>query len=173
METREKSDQYIDEICSSTWKEVYRFIYYKVQNREEAEDITQETYEKALPYLQSDQVSESSCTGFLKTIAFNIIRDNWRKQKRRGTEIHLDDTVSDLLGTDDFADGMVDREWIMDAMNSLNAEWRRVVELRVIKGYSVAETAKIMDKSEGNIRVMQYRALQSIASLLYGNSYKR
>jgi len=38
----------IEDICSLTWETVYRFVYYKVQNRQEAEDITQETYVKAL-----------------------------------------------------------------------------------------------------------------------------
>lgn len=42
----------IEEICANTWEPLYRFIYYRVQNREEAEDITQETYVKAISYCQ-------------------------------------------------------------------------------------------------------------------------
>lgn len=167
-ETGKDNDEWVDELCSCTWKEVYRFIYYKVQNREEAEDITQEAYERALPFLYSNRMDEPKCTGFLKAIALNIIRDNWRKQKRHGTVIRLDDTVTDMPNENDFSDGMIDREWILDALNSLEPEQRRIVELRVLKGYSVAETAKIMEKKEGNIRVMQYRALKSIAEILKG-----
>lgn len=42
----------IEKLCLATWESLYRFIYYKVQNREEAEDITQETYVKTLNSLQ-------------------------------------------------------------------------------------------------------------------------
>lgn len=48
----EKDTDAIEEICSLTWKTVYRFIYFKVQNRQEAEDITQETYVRTLSYLK-------------------------------------------------------------------------------------------------------------------------
>lgn len=160
------NDKLIEEICSSTWKDIYRFIYYKVQNREEAEDITQETYVKALPYLQDEKVSIDKCKGFLKTVALNIIRDNWRKNKRQGFLMNLDDVDPERLGEDDFVDATVIREWTENALKTLNEEQRLVIELRILKGYTVAETAKYMNKSEGNIRVMQYRALQSLGNVL-------
>ncbi|WP_243120828.1 hypothetical protein [Pelotomaculum sp. FP] len=43
---REGDFRSIEQICLATWEPLYRFIYFKVQNREEAEDITQETYVK-------------------------------------------------------------------------------------------------------------------------------
>lgn len=165
-EENEKYDKWVEEVCSCTWKEVYHFIYYKVQSREEAEDITQETYAKALPFLQNKKVIPSKCIGFLKTTAFNILRDNWRKDKRCGFIYNIDETEPELFCEEDFTNSMVDRECIMNALNSLNSEQRRVIELRILKGYSIAETAKILDKKEGNIRVIQHRALQNIAELL-------
>lgn len=71
----------IEEICSLTWKAVYRFIYFKVQNRQEAEDITQEAYVKALSYLKRNNVEVEKHISFLKTTALNILRDRWRKKK--------------------------------------------------------------------------------------------
>ena len=46
--TEEELKKWIEKLCMDTWRETYRFIYYKVGNREEAEDITQETYAKAM-----------------------------------------------------------------------------------------------------------------------------
>ncbi len=60
-DSREYNTAFIEELCSGTWKEVYRFIYYKVGNREEAEDITQETYAKALDYLKCQKRTYRSC----------------------------------------------------------------------------------------------------------------
>ena len=58
---------------SATWEPLYRFIYYKVQNREEAEDITQETYVKTLTYIQEYKMAEGNLPGFMRTVALNIL----------------------------------------------------------------------------------------------------
>ncbi|MEW5323650.1 sigma factor [Geobacillus thermoleovorans] len=81
---------WIEQLCLSTWESVYRLIYFKVQNREEAEDITQETYVRAIPYLQKNRVSPDKQMAFLKTVALNIIRDRWRQHQRRGTTADLE-----------------------------------------------------------------------------------
>lgn len=168
-ESKRDNDEFIEELCSSTWKEIYGFIYYKVQNKEEAEDITQETYAKALPYLQNGKVSMEKSRGFLKTIALNIIRDNWRKKQRQGVIMNLDDVEYEQTGEDDFTDVYAIREWTEYALKTLNEKQRTIIELRILKGYSVAETAKHMNKSEGNIRVIQYRALQNLNTVLKEN----
>lgn len=77
----------IEQICAATWEPLYRFIYAKVQNREEAEDITQETYFKTLVYLREHKSLPENLQGYMKTIALNIVRDRWRQKKRRGTQV--------------------------------------------------------------------------------------
>ncbi|HHW48101.1 MAG TPA: sigma-70 family RNA polymerase sigma factor [Clostridiaceae bacterium] len=164
----------IEEICSSTWESVYRFIYLRVQNREEAEDITQETYVKALSRFQKNGIDDvDKYTSFLKTVSLNILRDRWRKNKRRGTGVSLENTDPLKLATDDPIETSTQRALIDAALKSISEEQRKVVELRIIKGYSVAETAKIMNKKEGAIRVLQYRALQAIAAFLENNSLQK
>ncbi|MDD3899257.1 MAG: hypothetical protein PHE82_09995 [Syntrophomonadaceae bacterium] len=63
----------IEELCSATWEPLYRFIYYKVQNREEAEDINQETYVNTLTYTQEYKMAEGNLPGFMRTVALNIL----------------------------------------------------------------------------------------------------
>lgn len=72
----------IEKICLDTWEPLYRFIYYKVQNREEAEDITQETYIRSLEYLKKRTFSPDNFLAFMKTVSLNLIRDRWRQKKR-------------------------------------------------------------------------------------------
>lgn len=157
---------FIEELCASTWKEVYRFIYYKVGNREEAEDITQETYAKALDYLQRETTVIDNYGNFLKTVAMNILRDQWRKKNRMGIRLELEDINMEELILEDFTETSARRELIESAMENLNPEQRRVIELRILKGYTAAETARVLNKKESNIRVIQYRALQSLAAIL-------
>lgn len=164
-ETSSNTDS-IEEICSATWEPVYRYIYYKVQNREEAEDITQETYAKALSYLKKGNINPDKYIGFLKTVALNILRDLWSKKKRRGTHVDLEAMNPLDHSLEDPSEMRTERILIENALIQLNKEQRTVIELRIIKGHSVAETARIMNKKEVTIRVMQYRALQVLAEIL-------
>lgn len=83
--------------------------------------------------------------------------------------MNLDDVEYEQTGEDDFTDVYAIREWTEYPLKTLNEEQRTIIELRILKGYSVAETAKHMNKSEGNIRVIQYRALQNLNTVLKEN----
>jgi RNA polymerase sigma-70 factor (ECF subfamily) len=158
--------EFIEAICADTWKELYRFIYYKVQNREEAQDITQETYVRAITYLEKNKAKVENYSGYLKTVAINIIRDQWRSKKRWGNPINIDEITADTLSEADFTDHVNDRSMLEEAMRQLSPEQQEVITLRIIKGYSSAETARIMGRKEGTVRVIQYRALQTLTKLL-------
>ncbi len=160
----------VEEICTATWEPLYRFIYYKVQNREEAEDITQETYVKAMSYLQRGSINPEKYIGFLKTVALNVLRDLWRKNKRRGTNVNIESINPNENAIEDPTKTSAQRILIENALIQLNKEQRTVIELRIIKGFSVADTAKLMNKKEVTIRVMQHRALQILATILKTNN---
>jgi RNA polymerase sigma-70 factor (ECF subfamily) len=159
----------IEEICSSTWEPLYRFIYFKVQNRQEAEEITQETYVKALTHFKKNSINIDKYIGYLKIISLNVLRDKWRKSKRQGNVIDIEAINPEEAAVEDDTEASAQRELIQSALNALNEEQRTVVELRIIKGYSAAETAKIMNKKEGTVRVLQYRALKTLAETLKKN----
>lgn len=156
----------IEDICEKTWEPLYRYIYYKVQNREEAEDLTQETYAKALSYPKLDKIGFGRYMSFFKTVALNLIKDRWRRNKIRGTNLNIDSISQIEASTDDIADITNQQLYIRRSLNKLNEEQRRVIELRIINGYSVSETAKLMDISAGNVRVLQYRALKNLVAIM-------
>lgn len=166
INTNSESDpKVIEEMCSSTWETLYKYIYFKVQNREEAEDITQETYVKTLSYVQKNNMKIDKYIAFLKTVALNVLRDRWRKGKRQGTSVDFENVNPIELSLDDATETFASQELIKTALKVLKAEYRTVIELRIIKGYSLAETAKIMNKKEENISVLQFRALQSLSKI--------
>lgn len=169
MLEEDKNKMSIEALCASTWEPLYRFIYYKVQNRQEAEEITQETYVKALSYFQKNNVHIEKTLGYLKTISLNLLRDKWRKRKRQGQIIDLEAINPGEAAVADETEASAQRELIQAALLRLNSDQRMVVELRIIKGYSTAETAKLMNKKDGAVRVLQYRALQNLAAMLKNN----
>lgn len=154
----------IEKICEQTWEDLYRFIYSKVQNREEAEEITQETYIKAISYIQKGDVQIENCTGFLKTVSLNILRDRWRKKMRRPALSSLDEGL--WARADSVSKTIEERVWIESALNTLSCKQRTVLVLRIIEGYSVRETAKRMQIKEAAVRVLQYRALKHLAKIM-------
>jgi RNA polymerase sigma-70 factor, ECF subfamily len=156
----------IKKLCLDTWEPLYRFVYFKVQNREEAEDITQETYIKAISYIQKNNVKIDKYISFLKTVSLNLLRDKWRKSKRQGISINFDDINPSETAVEDHTEMMAQREIIENGLKKLNEEQRSVIELRILKGYSAADTAQRMNMTEGNVRVLQYRALQKLTKIL-------
>jgi len=162
----EDNMKYIAKICENTWEPLYRYVYYKVQNREEAEDITQETYVKSLSYSKFNEIEPNRYMAFFKTVAMNIIRDRWRKSKIMGTNANIDSIPEIEVSTDDMEDTANRQLFIKRSLSKLNEDQRKVIELRIINGYSVSETAKIMGIKAGNVRVLQYRALKNLVVIM-------
>ncbi|MEA4926895.1 MAG: sigma-70 family RNA polymerase sigma factor [Syntrophomonadaceae bacterium] len=160
----------IEQLCSNYWEPLYRYIYFKVQNREEAEDITQETFVKTLAYWPEHEISRNNLPGFLKTVSQNIICDRWRQKKRRGASINWEDLNLKENRTGDEQTQITQRLQIESALAQLKPDQQRIIELRIIQGYSVAETARLTGKTEAAVRVSQYRALQFLARILENDS---
>ncbi len=167
--TKENHTKSIEEICSATWEPLYRYVYFRVQNRQEAEDITQEAYVKALSYSHKGAAQPENYIAYLKTIALNVLRDRWRKNKRQGVKVDMERINPSEMAVEDPAVASNQRILIQDALKKLGREQQRVLELRIIKGFSVAQTAGMMNKKENAVRVLQYRALQTLADILDEN----
>ena len=123
---REGDFKSTDEICKETWEPVYRYIYYKVQNRQEAEDITQETYVRTLSYLEKNGIKPEKYLPYLKTVAMNILRDRWRKNVRQGVQASIDYIDPSELSVEDPAEISTERMLITDLLNKLKDEQRTV-----------------------------------------------
>ncbi len=149
------------------WQQLYRYVYARVQNREEAEDLTQEAYSRALAGSAKDGLGDGTPSRwYLQTVALNLIRDRWRRHRAHGVEVPLEESLLQRPDDADEADGAVFRAWVKELMARLPEEQRTVLELRMIDGRSRAETARLMRKTEDAVRGLQYRALQALRSLM-------
>jgi RNA polymerase sigma-70 factor (ECF subfamily) len=158
--------QAVETWCQETWEPLYRYIYYQVQNRHEAEDITQETYLRTIGYLRRHKMAGDNLIGFMKTVAINIIRDRWRRKQRWGINSDLEENLSRPQDNSDMEDIVTQRLEVEAAMQRLSDEHREILDLRILQGYSVRETALRVGKSEAAVRTSQYRALQALAHLI-------
>jgi len=149
---------------------VHRYIAYRVTNHTLAEDLTSETFLRALRRISSYTWQGRDFGAWLVTIARNLIADHFKSSRYK-----LELATSDLVeaGAERSADGPEDEVLtnitntaLFEAVKKLNAEQQECIVLRFLQGMSVAETAKILGKNENAIKALQYRAVKSLGRML-------
>ncbi len=149
---------------------VYRYVYFRVAGHALAEDLTSETFLRALRRIGSFQWQGRDFGAWLVTIARNLIADHYKSGRYR-----LEVATGDILETGgdratdgpegEVLDGLTNAE-LLEAVRQLGSEQQECIVLRFLHGLSVAETAAAMGKNEGAIKALQYRAVRSLGRLL-------
>lgn len=154
---------------------IYRFIYARVGNRPDAEDLTAQVFVRAVEQLDTER-APGQIAAWLYRVAHNATADHWRsfyrlpvigtEQVAPGWEPPDEGSAAgqpepeSAVAADDRARARVDA-----LLRRLPAQYRRVLELRFLERRTVAETASAMGITNGNARVLQYRALRRAAVL--------
>jgi RNA polymerase sigma factor (sigma-70 family) len=140
---------------------VYAFIYARVGNRADAEDLTQLVALKAIPRLRQGAPA-SSIRGYLFATARSVLGGFW--STRLGlSEAELREDLALVVPIDPPSEEGV--ETVQRILAQLSDNYRRVLELRFLHGYSLKEVAAEMHSTVGAIKVMQLRALRAAAKL--------
>ena|ERR1700737_4311229 len=138
---------------------VYRFIYARVGNRPDAEDLTTQVFIRALPRLRLPAAIEE-IRSYLLATARTVLADHWR----RHYDVQLAALEDGLPATPpEPRDPASEEEGIRRAnivLANLPDNYRHVLELRFLRGYSLRETAEAMGVSLSNAKVLQHRALR-------------
>lgn len=142
---------------------IYRFVYTRVGNRPQAEDLTAEIFTRMLEGLSRYDAQRGTFQQWLHGIARHVLTDFWRRYYQV-ERLPLEDFL-DLNQADDSPTNPWSEEWVRRLLAALPDKYRRVLELRIIQGCSVAETAKAMGISQNYVKVLQHRALKKAAEL--------
>lgn len=163
----------LQEVYDNHVEQIYKFIYFKVGNREDAEDITSQVFIKAAQTLDTTQENHTKLA-WLYQVARTTITDYWRNHYK-GPTFSLDQMEEEsprrlaagpLLLSDDIPEeSNPAAEKVHAVLNMLPANYRRVLELRFLQGCSLKETAAAMQVTEANAKVLQHRALQKAVKL--------
>jgi RNA polymerase sigma-70 factor (ECF subfamily) len=158
-------DKYVDQ--------VYRFIYFKIGNVEEAQDLTSATFLKTWNYIKSNKVKDKLLRALIYKIARNTVIDFYRS-KNFGTgssaavdsldrAINIADEKQDIVRQMELASDMA---LVEKKLMELKDEYREIIVLRFIEELSISEIANILEKTKGNVRVLAYRALKALREIL-------
>lgn len=160
-----------DEICESLWPQVYKFVYYKVQNTEEAEELTQDVFQKVYRQLKRQGISEDKIKPYIFMAARNIVYDLWRNKGRRPKTVDIG-TLNEKGIEVQYDNKMMESNLIVEeALKNLPEEDRTIITLRILEGYSVNEVSQILGIPIGTVKSKQFRALQKLKEKLSKGGY--
>ena len=146
---------------------IYRYIYVRVRRQDVAEDLSQEVFIKALKAMGSYKIGKTPFASWLFRIAHNQVIDHVRKYKK-GLEISLDEAPPSVGAEDPVA--IIEQKFEVAELNAaimeLSPAQQEVISLRFIADLPIAEVARVLGKSEGTVKALQFNATISLRKLM-------
>jgi RNA polymerase sigma-70 factor, ECF subfamily len=147
---------------------VYRFVYYRTRSQTLAEDLTSETFLRALRNMSGFRWQGKDFGAWLMTIARNLCTDHFKAGRTR-----LELTTEDMGAHDDATEGPenavlagLTNEVLLGGLKQLSDEQRDCLIMRFLQGLSIAETAGVLGRSEGAVKQLQLRGVRNLAKLM-------
>lgn len=161
----ENNKEIFTKIYDTHVEKIYRFIFLKVSSQDIAQDLCSQTFIRAWDRFKDDSGGIDSPQAFIYQIARNLVIDHYRERgKAQFVQIEklpIIDPRTDIeeksLQDSDFGD-------IRAVMANIRPEYQDIVTFHYIEQLTVPEIAKMLNKTEGNVRVTLHRALKSIKS---------
>lgn len=147
---------------------IYRFLSAHLNDRLDAEDLTGEVFLRVWRTLPSYSEQGVPILAYLFRIARNALIDHYRRTSRSGKEMSLE--ASPIVDHDpdpgDIAMSRMERQEVRRILDQLSEDYRNVLILRFLSELSPAETAHVMGRTEGAVRILQHRALAALRELI-------
>lgn len=144
---------------------IYRYIYFRVGETELAEDIQAEVFLRMLEGLQRYEDRGWPISAWLYRIAHDRTVDMIRRRRSR-RHVPFDTWEGSCDGPEHTVDTQLEHEELHQTIDDLTSEQRQVILLRFMGDLSVQEVARKMGRSEGSVKALQHRGLQSLARRL-------
>ncbi|HXG24057.1 MAG TPA: sigma-70 family RNA polymerase sigma factor [Chthonomonadales bacterium] len=146
---------------------IYRFVYFRVEDQQTAEDITSQVFLRAWNSLDRFRLGRTPYLAWLYTIAHNAVIDHYRTRKvtaaLEDVRLSQPDYAEAVENDIDFA---VEMKTIKEALQTLTDDQQQVLTLKFIEGMSNDEIARHLGKREGAVRALQMRGLRALAKQL-------
>jgi RNA polymerase sigma-70 factor (ECF subfamily) len=158
-QARQMDEGAIGQLVKHYYPPVLRFLSYRARNREDAEDLTSDVFVRMVGSIKNQT---GNFPAWLFKIARNLLIDYYRKMDRKKSS-SLDELEDDSIAvsTEDHRKGFSEEE-IKHMLEVLTDEQAEVISLRFLSGHSLEETAQIMNKSVGAVKLLQFRAVAGL-----------
>lgn len=145
---------------------VFRFLLGRIGNRQDAEDLTTEVFVRVWKYIPKFNDQGLPFSSFVFQVSRNLLIDTYRK-KHHDAFLEQDPPIPDIEATnDEEINTGITLEDIRNGLNDLPEDYQTVLTLRFFNNFSPKEISEIMQRSEGAIRILQFRALTALRKRL-------
>jgi RNA polymerase sigma-70 factor (ECF subfamily) len=157
----------VAELYNAYFPRVYRYMLARTGNVGDAEDLAEEVFIRVLDALGRFEWREAPFSAWLFRIAHNAIISHQRRNGARGKLAPLSPLLPvKTQGPEEMVEARMTLEEVMRATENLPEAQRQVIALRFGAGLSVAETARALGKGEGNVKVIQHKAIAKLREFL-------
>lgn len=167
VEAAQKDPARFGELYELNFERVYAFVARRVGDRDAAEDVTSEVFHKALANLGSFEWRGVPFAAWLFRIAGNAIAD---RAQQTGREVGVDDPPE--VGVEADLAELEHRARLFRLVDQLPGDQRDVIQMRFVEQMSIREIAGKLGRTEGAVKQLQFRGLQSLRDLLKVKSGK-
>ena len=153
-------DHYVDSI--------HRYLYFRLSSVSLADDLTSETFFRALRGISSFRWQGKDFGAWLTTIARNLVTDHYKSSRARLEIVadQLPERPAEMKGPEEGAMAALTSEVLVQALHQLAPEQQDCLVMRFCQGLSIAETATALGRSEGAVKQLQLRAVRNLAKRL-------
>lgn len=163
----------LEELYHRHYDNVYRYVFYKLGNKADTEDVTGEVFLRMIDSLPSFRWKGVSFSAWLYRIAHNLIVDLLRRRSSRAIETL--ESVEEVASGSDIEEellGRMEEEDLRQAIFQLPERYREVIYLKFQQDLSNREVAVIMNMSPGAVNSLRFRAVRALGESLAGRDEK-
>jgi RNA polymerase sigma-70 factor, ECF subfamily len=159
---RKLDSQSIGAVYDRYFPEVYRYVRYRIEDETAAEDIASDVFVRLLDSARRKRGPQSNLHGWLIATASNAVNDHHRRHYRRPVEALSETLVDGAPDIHSQVDSREKQRMVQSALAQLTPEQQHVLALRFGQGYSLEETAALLNKNINAVKALQFRALASL-----------
>lgn len=146
---------------------IYRFVFFRVGRREDAEDITEAVFLKAWQALGSYREVGPPFEAWLFRICRNLVIDHWRTRKQNISIEAVPDIVDNRsMLPDDEVDHKIQMEEVMGSLEKIKSSYKEIIIMKFVEEKSNEEISEILGKPKDHVRVLQSRAIKALKKVL-------
>jgi len=172
VEAAQRDPSRFAELYERNFDRVYAYVSRRLTDRSAVEDVTAEVFRQALANLGQFKWRGSPFVAWLVRIAANAVTDHWRRVSREQPMLEADGPES-APSDPASIDAVERRALLFRLVRSLPADQRRVIEMRFAQEKGVREIARELNRSEGAVKQLQFRAIQNLRAQLQKSPEKK
>ena len=156
----------LSEVHETHYAKIYRYALHRLNNEQHAEDASSEVFVRLVEALHAGKGPSKNVTGWLFQTASNVINDFFRREYRQATQPLDPHEMAEIMRAEAPASTSLQDPSLRKSLSVLTEDQQQVLALRFSADLSLAETARVMNKSVNAIKALQFRAVSKLRSTL-------